>query len=148
QEDYHAMNLEHGKSQERLRLLSEGYDKLHADLELAQQGKQAAERNLESTTAYLHAQQEKFADQKQEMEFMKKQLNTEFQNLANKILEAQTQRFTQLNQHNLAPVLDPCKDKIKLFEQKVENTYQDESAERNKLKGALEQLMVQSAQIK
>ena len=148
QQEFHALNLEEGKQQERLRLLRENYDKLSADFDLAQQGKQAAERNLESTTAFLQAQQEKFADQKQEMELMKRQLNTEFQNLANKILEEKTQKFTQLNQQNLAQVLDPFKEKIKLFEQKVEKAYQDESAQRNTLKGALEQLMVQSAQIK
>jgi len=148
QNEFHTLNLEQGKTQERVRLLTDQCDKLIADLALAQQGKQAAERNLESTTAYLHAQQEKFADQKQEMESMKRQLNMEFQNLANKILEEKTQKFTLLNQQNLAQVLDPLKEKIKLFEQKVEKTYQDESAERSRLKGAVEQLMMQSAQIK
>lgn len=148
QHEFHSLNLEQGKTQERVRLLTDQCDKLTADLTFQQQGKQAAERNLESTTAYLHAQQEKFADQKQEMESMKRQLNMEFQNLANKILEEKTQKFTAINQQNLAQVLDPLKEKIKLFEQKVEKTYQNESAERNMLKGAVEQLMLQSAQIK
>jgi len=79
---------------------------------------------------------------------MKIQFNNEFQVLANKILEEKSTKFTQLNQQNISQVLEPLKEKIKVFEEKVEKSYQQESAERNVLKGVVEQLMQQSIQIK
>ncbi|UZJ65003.1 DNA recombination protein RmuC [Sphingobacterium sp. KU25419] len=40
------------------------------------------------------------------------------------------------------------KEKIKLFEEKVDKTYSQEAAERNSLKGVVQQLMEQSLRIK
>lgn len=79
---------------------------------------------------------------------MRVRFNNEFQVLANKILEEKSTKFTQLNQQNISQVLEPLKEKIKVFEEKVEKSYQQESAERNVLKGVVEQLMQQSIQIK
>lgn len=117
-------------------------------LEKEQNERNALERTLEGTNAYLQAQQEKFEDQKEEIQRTKAQFNNEFQVLANKILEEKTQKFTALNQQYLGVILDPLKEKIKTFEEKVEKSYAQESAERNVLKGVVEQLMQQSLQIK
>lgn len=117
-------------------------------LEKEQKERNALERTLEGTNAYLQAQQEKFEDQKEEIQRTKAQFNNEFQVLANKILEEKTQKFTALNQQYLGVILDPLKEKIKTFEEKVEKSYAQESAERNVLKGVVEQLMQQSLQIK
>lgn len=64
----------------------------------------------------------------------------EFENLANKILDDKSAKFTEQNKTNLDVILNPLKDKIKDFETKVENAYKTESAERNTLKGAIEKL--------
>ena len=117
-------------------------------LEREKNERNALERTLEGTNAYLQAQQEKFDEQKIEIERTKAQFNNEFQVLANKILEEKTQKFTALNQEYLGIILDPLKEKIKTFEEKVEKSYAQESAERNVLKGVVEQLMQQSLQIK
>lgn len=117
-------------------------------LEREKNERNALERTLEGTNAYLQAQQEKFEEQKLEIERTKSQFNTEFQVLANKILDEKTQKFTALNQEYLGEILDPLKEKIKTFEEKVEKSYALESAERNVLKGVVEQLMQQSLQIK
>src|SRR5690606_28071246 len=52
------------------------------------------------------------------------------------------------NTKNLDQILNPLKEKLKTFEEKVEKTYQTEAAERNTLKGVVEQLMEQSRHIK
>ncbi|WKK58171.1 DNA recombination protein RmuC [Sphingobacterium sp. BN32] len=142
------LQIEYGKLQERERLLSIERERLHKELMAEVNNRQAIERTLEGTNAYLQAQQDKFAEQKIEIENLKKQFNTEFQVLANKILEEKTLKFTQQNQQNISLILDPLKEKIKSFEEKVEKTYQQESAERSVLKGVVEQLMQQSMQIK
>ena len=142
------LQIEYGKLQERERLLGIDRERLQKELMDEVNNRQAIERTLEGTNAYLQAQQDKFAEQKIEIENLKKQFNTEFQVLANKILEEKTLKFTQQNQQNISLILDPLKEKIKSFEEKVEKTYQQESAERSVLKGVVEQLMQQSMQIK
>src|SRR5690606_22414081 len=108
----------------------------------------SVERTLESTNAFLQAQQEKFQEQKMELSRLREQFQLEFQQIANAILEEKTQKFTAVNQQHLHQLLDPLKEKIKSFEEKVERTYQQESAERHVLKGVVEQLMQQSLLIK
>ncbi|HEX6430609.1 MAG TPA: hypothetical protein VF008_23115, partial [Niastella sp.] len=44
---------------------------------------------------------EKLQSQKTEIEELKKQFNIEFENMANKILEEKTEKFTKINQDNL-----------------------------------------------
>lgn len=47
-------------------------------------------------------------------------LQERFENLANKLLEEKTQKFTLQNKDNLKTILDPLKEKITAFEQKIE----------------------------
>jgi len=142
------LQVEYGKVQEREKLLLADRERLIKELKEEVLTRQSVERSLEGTNAYLQAQQEKFAEQKTELQNMRVRFNNEFQVLANKILEEKSTKFTQLNQQNISQVLEPLKEKIKVFEEKVEKSYQQESAERNVLKGVVEQLMQQSIQIK
>src|SRR5690606_7131641 len=142
------LDIEYAKVKQMADVHLQEKENLKKMLEREQNERNALERTLEGTNAYLQAQQEKFEEQKIEIERTKAQFNTEFQVLANKILEEKTQKFTALNQEYLGVILDPLKEKIKTFEEKVEKTYAQESAERNVLKGVVEQLMQQSLQIK
>lgn len=140
--------IESTKLQERERMLQQAKETMESAFERERQERAAVERTLESTNAYLQAQQEKYQTQKEEMLQLRKQFQLEFQQMANAILEEKTQRFTTVNQQNLDQILTPLKERIKTFEEKVERTYQQESAERNVLKGVVEQLMQQSLLIK
>ncbi|TJZ60485.1 DNA recombination protein RmuC [Sphingobacterium olei] len=143
-----AVEIVLAKMQQREELLSRENAAMAQSLEKERQERQALERTLEGTNAYLQAQQEKFQEQKEEITTIKQQFNVEFQVLANKILEEKTLKFTEVNQRHLALLLDPLKEKIKSFEERVEKTYNHEAAERNVLKGVVEQLMLQSNEIK
>ncbi|QBQ42583.1 DNA recombination protein RmuC [Sphingobacterium psychroaquaticum] len=140
--------LEMTKFQEREKVLAASHDKLEHSLEKEREDRMSLERSLESTNAYLQAQQEKFQEQRLEMSRLREQFQLEFQHMANKILDEKTQKFTATNQQHMSQILDPLRDKIKTFEEKVERTYQQESAERHVLKGVVEQLMQQSQLIK
>ena len=142
------LEIEYAKVKQFAELQAQEKQELKRLLEREQNERNALERTLEGTNAYLQAQQEKFEEQKEEIQRTKAQFNNEFQVLANKILEEKTQKFTALNQQYLGVILDPLKEKIKTFEEKVEKSYAQESAERNVLKGVVEQLMQQSLQIK
>ncbi len=85
--------------------------------------------------------QERLNEQKSELEQLQQRFKTEFENLANKILEEKSVKFTEQNRINLDLVLNPLKEKIKDFEDKVEKTYKTESSERISLKEQIKNLL-------
>lgn len=84
---------------------------------------------------------EKLEVQKKEVDEIQKRFIAEFENLSSKILDEKSKKFTEQNKTNLDVILNPLKEKIKEFEQKVEQTYKVESAERNSLKGEIKSLI-------
>ncbi|MDB5091386.1 MAG: recombination protein RmuC [Mucilaginibacter sp.] len=101
----------------------------------------AANQSLESARAYYKSQQEKIQEQKIEVDQIRKDFQLEFQNIANKLLDEKSQKFIETNRTNLDVLLNPLKENIKAFEEKVEKVYNMEAAERNTLKGVITQLM-------
>lgn len=95
----------------------------------------------------LIAQREKQAEQEKYIAELQQRFKLEFENIANKVLEEKTARFTEQNRTNLDIILNPLKENIKAFEEKVDKVYKSESDERNVLKGVISQLMNQSKQI-
>lgn len=90
----------------------------------------AALRQLSTQTANNEALQEKLNTQKQEIEVLNKKFNLEFENIANRILESKTEKFTELNKANLNLILEPLGKNITEFKTKVEEVYQKESEQR------------------
>ena len=68
---------------------------------------------------------ERNKEHKQEVEQLQEKFTKEFENLANKILEEKTNKFTEQNKENLKNILLPLQDKIQLFEKKVEDTHKE-----------------------
>ncbi len=91
--------------------------------------------------------QKKLEEQKGELELIQAKFSKEFENLANKILEEKSQKFTDQNKINLDVILNPLKERIKEFEQKVDTSYKAEAAERNSLKGEIKNLVELNKQI-
>ena len=52
-----------------------------------------------------------------------KQLQTQFENMANEIFEKKSEKFAEQNQKNIDLILKPLGEKIKSFEQSVEDKY-------------------------
>jgi DNA recombination protein RmuC len=82
----------------------------------------------------------RMSEQKQELTQLKEQFTKEFENLANKIFEEKTQKFTDQNKTNLSEILTPLGEKIKDFEKKVNDVYVNESKDRASLKEQLNML--------
>ncbi len=77
--------------------------------------------------------QEKLATQKDEVEQLQKKFATEFENLANKILEEKSKKFTEQNKVNINDILNPLNEKILGFQKKVEEVYVNDTRERASL---------------
>ncbi|MBB6371740.1 DNA recombination protein RmuC [Chryseobacterium shigense] len=63
--------------------------------------------------------------QKEEVLKIQEEGKLQFENLANKILEEKTEKFTEQNQLNLKNILNPLQEKINNFEKKVEDTHKE-----------------------
>jgi len=63
--------------------------------------------------------------QKEEIVKIQEQAKIQFENLANKILEDNSKKFSEQNQNNLKTILSPLQEKISDFEKKVENTHKE-----------------------
>lgn len=66
--------------------------------------------------------QEKLNEQKSELNELQERFQKEFELIANKILEEKTTKFTDQNKKNLDAILNPLKERISEFQQKVEDT--------------------------
>ena len=100
------------------------------ELQLLKQELTTTSQQLATQTANNEALQEKLKTQKEEIEALNKKFNLEFENIANRILETKTEKFTELNKANLNLILEPLGKNITEFKTKVEEVYQKESEQR------------------
>jgi len=87
------------------------------------------------------AQRERLTEQERAINDIQQKFQLEFQNVANKLLDEKSQKFVETNRANLDTLLNPLKENLKAFEEKVDKVYNMEAAERNTLKGVITQLM-------
>jgi DNA recombination protein RmuC len=98
------------------------------------------ERRLENAIVTFKNQEEKLVNQTKDIEQLQQKFKTEFENIANKLLDEKSLKFTEQNKTNIDIILNPLKERIKDFEDKVDKTYKAESNERASLKTQIENL--------
>ncbi len=64
-------------------------------------------------------------EQKDEVENLQEKFTKEFENLANKILDEKSNKFTEQNKENIKNILTPLQEKIITFEKKVDQTHKE-----------------------
>jgi DNA recombination protein RmuC len=90
---------------------------------------------------------EKLDHQKVEIEKLGKKFNTEFENIASKILEDKSIRFAKQNQTNLENILKPLGENIDKFKTKIDDVYNKEARERFSLGKEVERLVNLNKQV-
>ena len=100
--------------------------------------------SLQSDKDHLN---EKLTEQKKELTELQEKFTKEFENLANKILDQKSEKFTNLNKENIEQILNPLKDKIKTFEEKVDKNNQDFIAKNSQLGQQLKNLQEQNIKV-
>ena len=116
-------------------------EKLNAEITLVRNELNDANIRIAKSLEAFKAQEEKYATLKGELENVHKKYTTEFENIAGKILEEKSEKFTKQNRDNLDIILAPFKENIKAFEEKVEKAYKAESTERIELKTEIKNLI-------
>ena len=110
------------------------------ELKKEREEKANLDRQLAGLKAEYSSLQEKLSEQKEELAGMQEQLKVQFENLANKILEENTQKFTKQNKESLDQLLNPLGLKLEEFKKKVEETYNEENRQRATLKEQIRQM--------
>jgi DNA recombination protein RmuC len=118
------------------RVLTEQNGFLNTSLQEAKSQLSEAQKNIITLTHTLATAQADLAN----TEKMQAHLKTEFENLANKILEDNTVKFTEQNQKNIGQLLNPLKTQIDDFRTKIDNVYRDDTNDRVALRTQIESL--------
>jgi len=84
--------------------------------------------------------QQKLELQIKEMDLLQQKFTTEFENIATKILKQNTLDFSASNQKNISELILPLREKIQVFEKKVEDTYEKGLKDQTDLKAELKKL--------
>jgi DNA recombination protein RmuC len=83
---------------------------------------------------------QKLTEHKNEIEKLQDKFTKEFENLANKILEEKSSKFTKQNRENIQTILNPLKEKIASFEKKVSENQEKSTGMHSALKEQLTHL--------
>ena len=124
--------------------------KLTDEVELKRQLQQQKEQLSNQIVRYqadLKNAEQKNTEQKEEVQKLQEKFTKEFENLANKILEEKSVKFTEQNQKNIKNILSPLQDKIQLFEKKVEDSQKENISIHSALKEQLVNLQSQNLKI-
>ncbi|MBU2527355.1 MAG: DNA recombination protein RmuC [Bacteroidetes bacterium] len=124
--------VENGKTEtdnQHLRALlssqEQNIDKAENEVKTLRAEKEGLQIKLAQSTSALENLQEKQKDQQADLEKLQQKFQKEFENLAQKILDEKSAKFTQQNKENIQNLLNPLQDKIKTFQEKVEVTHKE-----------------------
>ena len=102
---------------------------------------------LSSSEQIVHNLEDKMNYQEATISKLEERSKLEFENLANRILEEKTQKFTHQNQEQLSHILQPLKENIKTFESQIEKRFWEETKDRISLKKEIEHLKALNLQL-
>ena len=127
-------------AEERTKIFEEQNKNISSELNTEREKVLELNSTLSSLKADYSNLQKTLAEQKEETEKLQEKFAAEFENLANKILEEKSSKFTIQNKENLDQLLKPLGEKIKEFEKKVNEVYVTDSKERASLATQLKNL--------
>ena len=121
--------IEVARLTEESRALRGRADQLEAEHKAAATEEKAAAAEVARLTEREKALSERIAAQAAQLADMQKQLTTEFENIANRILKVNASELSESSHKALAAVLDPLRQRIQDFQNKIESTYESEARE-------------------
>jgi DNA recombination protein RmuC len=122
----------HGDSNEKIAGLAARLAQSETLLKKTEEAKQILQSEKEilgndqaRMQANLRHLEEKNNEQKEEVSKLQEKFTKEFENLANKILDEKSQKFTHQNKENITNILLPLQEKIQLFEKKITDSQKE-----------------------
>jgi DNA recombination protein RmuC len=146
-DEKNKINTQLALSEEKTKNQSEEITQLKSELRTKTDEYHATNNALTTLKADYRALQEKLETQKTEIDDLQKRLTTEFENIATKILKERSDEFSASNHKNLSEILNPLKEKIQLFEKKVDETYDKELRDKISLREEVRKLTELNARV-
>ena len=135
------------QQEEKMKTLEAENAKLVAQLAEATKQREQLQRQATLAEAENNTLLDKLQTQKRDIDELHKKFALEFENIANKILETNSEKITTVNRKNIGEVLNPLREKIELFEKKVEDTYRQGLKDQTDLRAELKKLYELTARI-
>ncbi len=127
--------------------LQEMADMQQADIREKEEEIRIFSNRLSEQGQIIRNMEDQMARQKEELAQLQERFRLEFENLANRLLEEKSRKFTLQNQEQLNGLLLPLREKIKSFEEGIEKRFLEETKDRVSLKKEIEQLRVLNQQL-
>ncbi len=123
------------------------YQQLQRQADVLREDLAEKEEELRRLGVHLAKAEERNRSLEEQMENRQKELldlqhrNKEaFENLANKLLEEKSRRFTQSNKEQMDALLQPLREHIKAFGESMERKFAEDARDKHLLKASIEQL--------
>ncbi len=120
-----TLEFEISKLKESIKNAENKTEELQSELKFIQKEKESLISDKTRLETEYKNTEEKLQENKEEVEKLQDKFTKEFENLANKILEEKSNKFTEQNKENLKVILNPLQEKIKVFEDKVDKTHKE-----------------------
>ena len=133
---------------ERVEFLKETLEQEKSAHQQLRETHQKTYTTLVETQKELEFLNEKFTHRQEELESLQKQFKTEFENLAHKIFEEKSTKISEENQKNIKTLLDPLRERITDFSQKVEENNKQNLTFHETFKVQLRHMQEQSLEMK
>jgi DNA recombination protein RmuC len=128
-----TLQVENARLTERSSRFEAELAALRLELQQTRQQLDAAAQAGASERERARNLEERLSQEKQELLTLQTRLKTEFENLANRILEEKSAKFSQQNQSSLDQLLKPFAEKLADLRKTVESAHLDESKQRASL---------------
>lgn len=142
-----TIKAEHQSLQSQFREQKELNAKQSGQIENIQLEKQSIFAKNAELIAVNDSLKQSLETQKQEIQKIQEEGKLQFENLANKILEEKSEKFTALNQTNLKTLLEPFQEKMTELKNRVNEAYEKENKERFSLAEKVKELADLNQQI-
>ncbi|MFC1749733.1 DNA recombination protein RmuC [Pseudomonadota bacterium] len=128
-----SLNAQLNAKAEQLAKLETELQQLKTDFQEQQHGNTEHSNTIARLETQLVEERKQSSGKLKVLDEAKAQLAEQFQNLANKILDEKSKKFTDQNKINLDQVLNPLREQLGDFRRKVEDVYEKESKDRMSL---------------
>jgi DNA recombination protein RmuC len=135
------------KNQQTEKKLEETIEEVRKDLNKKTEEFNEINKQLAAELADNKSLKKNLETQKKEIEELGKKFNTEFENIATKILKANTESFSEVNEAKINELLKPLNKDITAFKTKVEEVYEKEAKQRFSLGEEVKRLAEKSDKI-
>ncbi|MFC3852629.1 DNA recombination protein RmuC [Salinispirillum marinum] len=133
-----ALERQQAQQLERVAQLQEDRERLEDEGRNAERSwmntRNQLERELALARSTLDSERRQMAEKISLLENSEQRLNSQFENLANRIFEQKQQAFSKTSQESLNHLMQPMREQLKDFRQRVEQVYEKDTDDRRELR--------------